>query len=107
MEEGEDDDLDLEEIIRELEAAGDEEEMTEADGEEGEGQDEPMEEGHDEEESAMEEGEDEEINIDEIIRALRNRWRYRNCVQLFQRSYCLQRQCEQYCVGATDGRPPY
>ncbi len=60
----EDDDLDLEEIIRELEGS-EEEEMTEVDHEK-----EEMTEGEDEEEE-MTEGEDEDVDINEIIRSLR------------------------------------
>jgi hypothetical protein len=66
MTEEEDDDLDLEEIIRELEGEDSEEEVAEPAMEEGE---EEM-----EEEPAVsegEEGEDEDIDINEIIRSLR------------------------------------
>ena len=65
-EEMEGDDLDLEEILRELE--GEEDEMT-TEGEEEMSDDEMTTEGEDEEMST--EGEDEEIDINEIIRALR------------------------------------
>ena len=66
----EEDDMDLEEIIRELEGEGDSmeeaDEMEEAEEEMTEAKD--MEEG---EEETMDEGEDEEVDIQEVIRALR------------------------------------
>jgi len=61
----EDDDLDLEEIIRELEGSEDEAPVAEGDHEE-----EEMTEG-DHEEEEMTEGEDEDVDINEIIRSLR------------------------------------
>lgn len=67
----EEDDMDLEEIIRELESSEEsEEDMM------GEGDDEMMDEAEDEEmteadDEMMDEGEDEEIDIQEVIRALR------------------------------------
>jgi len=67
----EEDDMDLEEIIRELESSEEsEEDMM------GEGDDEMMDEADDEEmteadDEMMDEGEDEEIDIQEVIRALR------------------------------------
>lgn len=67
----EEDDMDLEEIIRELESseASEEEHMAEADDEMmDEAEDEEMTEADDE---MMDEGEDEEIDIQEVIRALR------------------------------------
>jgi len=66
----EDDDMDLEEIIRELESSEDSEDTMD------EGDDEMMDEADDEEmteadDEMMDEGEDEEIDIQEVIRALR------------------------------------
>jgi len=66
----EEDDMDLEEIIRELESSEDSEDTMD------EGDDEMMDEADDEEmteadDEMMDEGEDEEIDIQEVIRALR------------------------------------
>jgi len=61
----EEDDMDLEEIIRELEASSDEDTMSEE-------EDEPMaEEGEEEPMSEMDDMEEEEVDIQEVIRALR------------------------------------
>lgn len=64
----EEEDMDLEEIIRELESSEDDTMSEEEDMEETMSEEEDMEEG---EEETMEEGDEEEIDIQEVIRALR------------------------------------